>query len=172
MSAPSNQPESSIAGVKISVCWHKGYGDIKSAKDDADVVVLGTITSIKGVQNEREHDGHLGFVSTDFVFTTEHIVLDAGHLLTDSTIIIHQTGGIVNDLLYKVKDDPLFQVNERAVLFLYFYKLGYAYVCGGPTGRFIVQDGLVQPRDLQWGMRSMRSLAIPVADFITQIQNA
>jgi len=60
-------------------------------------------------------------------------------------ITVHQTGGSVNSELLQLDDDPLFHVNEQAVLFLHEYALGQYYVVGGPTGRFGIQAGYVRP---------------------------
>lgn len=150
--------------VKISVSWVRGYQDLKSLKQASDIVVAGTITKIARVTKDKK-----GIVTTDFVFSISHIVWDPRHLLKDSSIIIHQTGGIINNIRYEVDDDPLFQLGERAVLFLHEYKSGYAYVVGGPTGRFTVQGGMVTPINDE-GVKF--TALISETAFFASIQNA
>lgn len=163
----SGQSSSSTRTVSIDASWSTLYEDVKSAKTAADVVVLGTIESVKDVTQSGP-----SLIFTDFVFNIERSIVDPHHLLQSSAIIIHQTGGVVNGVKYEVDDDPLFQINEHALLFLHIYQPGYAFVIGGPSGRFIVQNGMVQPRNNQDGMTSMRNRSVALADFITQIQNA
>lgn len=162
----SGQSRSSSRTVSLEASWHMMYGNVKSAKAAADAVVLGTIESITSVTQSGP-----GLVFTDFVFKIDQNIADPHHMLQSSTII-HQTGGVVKGIKYEVDGDPLFQINEHALLFLHIYQPGYAFVIGGPSGRFIVQNNLVQPRNNQEGMTSMRNHAVPVADFIAQIQNA
>lgn len=153
--------------VSIDASWSMLYGNVQSAKAAADVVALGTIESIKNVTQSGP-----GLIFTDFVFKIEQSIVDPHHMLSGSTIIVHQTGGVVNGVQYEVEDDPLFQINEHALLFLQIYQPGYAFVIGGPSGRFIVQNNLVQPRNNQKGMTSMRNQSVPVANFVAQIQSA
>jgi hypothetical protein len=165
----ANQQPSYTKTVNIEASWAIAYNDVKSAKAASDAVLLGTIESVKSVTGGGSA---AGVVATDFVFKIEQTIVDAHHLLHGSTIIIHQTGGITNDTKYEVSDDPLFQVNEHALLFLRIYQPGYAFVVGGPSGRFIVENNLVKPRFNAEGMTSMRTQSVPVKDFIAQIQSA
>ncbi len=162
----SGQPPAYTKTVNMQVSWAIMYNDVKSAKDASGLVVLGTIESVKNVTNSGN-----GLVSTYFVFKIEQTVIDTHHLLQGATIIVHQTGGITNGTKYEVSDDPLFQINERALLFLRIYQPGYAFVVGGPSGRFIVENNLVKPRFNAEGMTSMRNQAVPLKDFIAQIQS-
>ncbi|HEY7349077.1 MAG TPA: hypothetical protein VH599_12260 [Ktedonobacterales bacterium] len=171
-SAASQQPSYSRV-VTLDASWSVLYSDVKSAKAASDVVVLGAIASIKRVgftKNDQGQDD--GIVFTDYVFTIERTIVDERRLLKSPTILIHQTGGILDGTKYEIQDDPLFQAGEHALLFLHIYKSGYAFIVGGPSGRFLVQNGLVQPRSPETVMMSIRSRSVPVADFITQIQNA
>ncbi len=165
----TNQQPSYTKTVAMQASWAIMYNDVKSAKAASDAVLLGTIESVKRVTGGGSA---VGVVATDFVFKIEQTIVDAHHLLYGSTIIIHQTGGITNSTKFEVSDDPLFLVNEHALLFLRIYQPGYAFVVGGPSGRFIVENNLVKPRYNPEGMTSMRNQSVPVKDFIAQIQSA
>jgi hypothetical protein len=169
----ASQPAAFSSTVDMDASWSIRFADVKSAKQASDVVVKGTITSIQFVgyvKNDLGQDDHIVF--TDYVFTIDQRVADARHLITGPTIVIHQTGGILNGIKHEIQDDPLFQIHEQAVLFLKIYRPGYGYVMGGPSGRFMVHNGVVQPRSQDGGMDSMKGRVVSVADFVTQVQSA
>jgi hypothetical protein len=124
------------------VSWTKGYSSLKGLKQDADLGVQGHFTAVVDTPNDSS-----GLVSTDFTFTITRVLWDPHHQIPGSTsnITIHQTGGCIGDTLYRVDDDPLFQIGEEAILFLHQFSPDQYYVIGGPSGRFEVRNGLVQP---------------------------
>lgn len=126
--------------VTYGASWAITYNDLKSLKQAADLGVVGTITRASAVATDQSD-----LVFTDFVFTIKTALSDPGRRLTGASIIVHQTGGIVGSTLYQMEDDPLFEIGEQAVLFLHEYSPGHYFVVGGPTGRFVVQNGMVGP---------------------------
>ena len=134
------QTTTSIQTVNMDASWTRLYHDVKSLKQNADIVVRGSIAKVAGVTQPQK-----GPVMTDFTFTVSHIVWDPHQQVKGTSIIIHQTGGVVGNTRYQISDDPLFQVGEQAVLFLHQYSPGHYYVIGGPSGRFAVQGGTVRP---------------------------
>lgn len=133
------QTTTSIQTVNMDASWTRLYHDVKSLKQDADIVVRGSITKVAGITQPQK-----GPVMTDFTFTISHVVWDPHQQVKGTSIIIHQTGGVVGNIRYQISDDPLFQVGEQAVLFLHQYSPGHYYVIGGPSGRFTVQGGTVR----------------------------
>jgi len=126
--------------VTYGASWAITYNDLKSLKQAADLGVIGAITKASAVTTDQSKH-----VFTDFVFTVKTTLLDPGRRLSGASIIVHQTGGVVGSTLYQMEDDPLFEIGEQAVLFLHEYSPGHYFVVGGPSGRFVVQNGVVSP---------------------------
>ena len=128
--------------VGIAASWAKGYSSLNGLKQDADLGVQGHFTAVVEAATDSS-----GLAYTDFTFTITQVLWDPHHQIPGSTssITIRQTGGCIGDTLYKVDDDPLFQIGEEAILFLHQFSPGQYYVIGGPSGRFEVRNGLVQP---------------------------
>lgn len=126
--------------VYIDVSWTRLYHDIASLKADSDLVVSGRVVRSTPVTGNPP--------ATDFTFSVDAVLhaRDGQRALAGTTIVIHQTGGIQNGQTYEVRDDPLFKVGEKDVLFLHQYVSGRYVVLGGPSGRFLVgADGMVRP---------------------------
>jgi len=128
--------------VAMGASWAHWYRDTRVLKQASDVVVMGTVA---GAGRITASTAEPGIVLTDYPFTIDTVVSDPQHRLQGATITIRQTGGIVGTTRYLVEGDPLFEPNERAVLFLHEFGPGQYYVEGGPSGRFVVQNGLVRP---------------------------
>lgn len=126
--------------VALSASWAVGYQSIAELRRDADLVVLGSITGIAGVENDSN-----GLPFTDFTFRIERVISDPKARRGLSSITLHQTGGVMNGYRYEVEDDTLFSIGERAILFLREYSPGKYHVIGGPTGRFRSSGGRVAP---------------------------
>lgn len=152
--------------VTYGASWAGSAHDLQSLKRDADLSVEGTITKVSGVTTDQG-----GIVFTDFVLAVTTTLLDPGRRVksANTTIIIHQTGGMVGSTLFQMEDDPLFQVGEQAILFLHEYSPGYYFVLSGPVGRFVVRNGLVSPINDE-GIALDAPLS--VAAFITKVQQA
>jgi hypothetical protein len=115
-------------------------------------------------------DGSFAYVfpTTLFGFRISKILWNPHHLASLSTILVNQTGGIMNNTRYTVSDDPLFQIGEQAVLFLCQYSPAHFLVNGGPTGRFSLQHGMVKPINNE----GIHFAALPLADFVAKVQRA
>jgi hypothetical protein len=139
----------SAQGCDIEVSWAMGYGSLKELKRATalDLAIQGTFTTIQSTQGQAPPSRQNGPLTTDFSFLISKVLLDPHHLLnsSSSTITIHQTGGRLGNTLHQVCDDPLFRVGEEAILFLHQFSPGQYFVMGGPSGRFEVRKGLVQP---------------------------
>jgi hypothetical protein len=142
VSTPSPSSASAIVTVPLHASWAQWYRDTQSLKRAADVIAVGTFKD-NGMTTESQKEP--GIIVSDFTFTVATIVADPGHRVQGATLAVRQTGGVVGTTRYVLEDDPLFQPNERAILFLHEYAPGHYYVVGGPSGRFAVQGGIVRP---------------------------
>jgi hypothetical protein len=133
----------------MEASWAMGYKSLKELKRAAamDLAVQGTFTAIQSTEGQASSGGSNGLLATDFSFMISKVLLDPHHALKTSpaSIIIHQTGGRSGGTLHQVCDDPLFRVGEEAILFLHQFSPGHYFVIGGPSGRFEVDNGRVQP---------------------------
>lgn len=129
--------------VEVEESLVKSYQSLISLKQDADLGVQGHVTAVVDTASPDES----GLAYTDFTLNITHVLWDPHHQVSGSTssVTIRQTGGCAGGTLYKVADDPLFQVGEEAILFLHQFSSGQYYILGGPTGRFEVRHGIVQP---------------------------
>jgi hypothetical protein len=124
--------------VTLDTSWTRLYHDIKSLKHDSDVVISGTVTGIAKTDTSQSP------VMTDYNFQIHQILWDPHKRIQGTGLIVRQTGGVANGTRYVVEDDPLFQIGQQAVLFLHEFNSGYYFVLGGPSGRFLVQGGIVK----------------------------
>jgi hypothetical protein len=125
-------------GDHLVVSWAVLYHDLSSLKRASDLAVVGTITAIAA----QDVEDNIPF--TDFRFGIGDI-LYSPHPFQGSTLIVHQTGGLLNGKEVSVEDDSLFQIGEEAILFLRQLSPGHYAVAGGPSGRFRLHNGLVTP---------------------------
>ena len=148
--AVTGQTSARVGGTSAPVCdievsWAKFYGSLTELKQATglDLVVQGTFTAMRGDASSGARSTPL---MTNFSFTISKVLLDTHHLSNRSaSITVRQTGGSIGDTVHQVCDDPLFHVGENAILFLHQSDAGQYFVVGGPSGRFEVHDGLVQP---------------------------
>lgn len=136
---PVSQNQGYSQTATIDASWSVNYKDLKSLKAASTVVVEGKITAVAG--ETLDTATHIPF--TDFTLSVDKAVYDPHGHVHGFRVIVHQTGGIVNNTLFQVDDDPLFQVGEQVVLFLHEYAPDMYFVVGGPTGRFEVRSGKV-----------------------------
>jgi hypothetical protein len=147
----------------LDASWPVLYHDFSSLKRAADLAVAGNIAGIAAQTVDQ------GIPYTDFTFSVSQVLYNPHHLTVGSRLVIHQTGGVLNNQRFEVQDDPLFQVGEQAVLFLHQFSPGHYFVVGGPSGRFRVSNGLVAPINGE-GIRLSQPL--PMTRFSAQVQQA
>lgn len=136
----------STQNCDMQASWAEGFNSLKSLKQakDLDLAVQGKFTKILSTEGSMNPSGDSLF--TNLVFTVSKVLLSSHNQLNGSVrdITIHQSGGLQGNTLHQVCGDPLFQVGEEAILFLHQFSPGHYMVIGGPSGRFVVRDGLVQ----------------------------
>lgn len=143
--------------------WAEWYTDIKSLKHHSDLAVVGSIAGVSKMT------GNPPLVYTQFIFHISRTIWNPKHLATSGQVIVNQTGGIVGNDLYEIRDDPLFQQGEAMILFLRSNTPGLFFVAGGPSGRFELHNGMVTPITDE-GVK----FAAPMSegDFITAVEQA
>jgi hypothetical protein len=84
--------------------------------------------------------------TTDFDFRVDRVV--KGNLKPQDTITIRQTGAQNSTFLIVVEEDPLLTQGETLLGFMRYADGHDVHVIiGGPQGRFVVQNGLVNSMD-------------------------
>lgn len=134
----------------MQVSWAMGYSSLHELKTatDLDLAVEGTFTKILSTQGQfAPANGQDALLSTDFSFAVSKVLLDPHHTpgKVSTNLTIRQSGGRLGGTLHQVCDDPLFQTGEGTILFLHQFQPGHYSVMGGPSGRFEMRAGLVQP---------------------------
>lgn len=162
--------------IPLQTSWARSYDDLRALKRDADVVIVGTVTS--GAANADPSVGSSSttpLIFTDFVVTVQDVL--KGTASPATTVTIHQTGGTYGNITMEVGDDPLFQLGDQYVLFLRedTRSKGSFAVIGGPAGRFGVRSGRAVALSKLYPDRNisdLRATDAPIADFKTAISNA
>ncbi len=127
--------------VHLSPSYVNWYTDLASLKRDAKLVVVGTVIKV----NPSIQD--TAYARTTSVFNISEVLSDPQNLLKGSTtILINQVGGVVNNIVYKNEDEPIFKQSDEAILFLDVDTTGTLYYSiGGPSGRFNINNDMVIP---------------------------
>ena len=120
----------------ISADWAAGYGTPLEASTHSDLAVVGIIGA-----HRTEFDQLAPNLPTTLYQVTVQLTVRGA---SPKTIIVTQTGGLINGTMYHVDGDPMMQTGERSLLFLKHvvggpYDGSY-FVIGGPTGRYDVQS--------------------------------
>ena len=129
--------------VKVDVSWAQYYTSLKDLKHNSDIAISGNVTNIGASVKPVDGDGSL--VYSGVTVTVTKVLWNAHSQKTvPTTILFHENGGTYQGTTYVVNDDPLYQVGQHVVLFFTEYSPGNYRVAGGPTGRFLVANGVVK----------------------------
>lgn len=126
--------------VTMNASWAQYYRSMKDLKQHSDVAVRGFVSQIAPAVKTSD-----GLVYSMVTITVNHVLWSHQKKTFPRTITIQQTGGEVDNVTYVTDDDPLFKMNEQVILFLQEFQPGQFRVSGGPSGRFIVKNGIVTP---------------------------
>lgn len=154
--APTSAP--TLMPVRISASWAMSYDSVGSIAEAADVIVVGTVTGIDSVTDDRRQAGAVDapLVFTDFRIRVDETLKGS----TAGTLLVHQTGGISGDAIVEIEDDPLLQAGEQYVLFLLNGPGGTFMVAGGPDGRLVVDDGRTSSLSARFAERGINDLGL------------
>jgi hypothetical protein len=163
--AQSVQPQASpqLPIVHIDASWAENYDSIASLKGGSHIVVVGIVNK----QIKAYKDSH-GLPFSDFSVDIQQVVANPAKLTVGSDVIVHQTGGVVDNQLYQIDDDPLLNPGEHVVLFLHQYEPGQFRIVGGPQGRFVVESGQARPIS-SYHVRSVAG-PVPLDQFLASIK--
>ncbi len=157
------------SAVTALASWPVRYATVGELAKDAELIVAGTVD-----KNMGSTELGPGLVSTQFVFNVEEVV--KGSLLQGAnSIVVQQTGGTVDRQTIEVRDDPLFQIGDKYVLFLREFEPGKYVTIGGPQGRFVIRAGLVYSMPVLDSPPGADLSAISgkdLADFLNEIRNS
>lgn len=119
----------------MTASWEYGYADVQELTENSDLIAV-----VKVKQTVQEGTIAGGIPCTDYSLkVTESILNCEDH----DEIIMHMTGGIVDDTIYEIEDDPLPEKNDQFVIFAKKNDDGSYTVLGGPQGRFVVNGSKV-----------------------------
>lgn len=141
----ASEGKSREQAVLYHISWAYHYPDLKSMIRDSDLIVIGVV-----VNSSSYSGGRYGIIFTDNKVKVERFLKGS----SDGYIVVKQTGGVINDTVYEVSDDPLMEVGEKAVLFLkYSPETGKYYTT--PQGRLIVIGDKVYSLDKVYPKRNI-----------------
>jgi hypothetical protein len=154
--ACSSSPKTTAGG---EASWAEHYNNLKDLGQHSDLVVSGTFSRISN--SGLEDPSSPVSLYTNFEFTVSQILQDKNHKLSGpgATITIHQLGGTLTadahepsgqgvlrkGSVVQTKDDPLYTVGEKALLYLRQGTPGIYFAVGGPNGRYKLVNGSPTP---------------------------
>lgn len=127
-----------IKTQSLELSWADGASSKDELIKQAEAIIVGTVESTE--VTEVTDFGPL----SDATISVNTWVKSQGE--KPETIVIRQTGGESDGVLYQAADDPLLQVGEKGIFFVrYDANTGVYIILGGPTGRFKVIGNDAQP---------------------------
>ena len=125
----------------LASSWARNYRTLADLTRAADLIVVGEIGGYVGTVTEGAP------IATEFALDIHHVIKDHKRRGGLRTLSLRQAGGATLDRRIAAIDDPLFQKNQRVILFLREFDTGKVVVIGGPNGRFHVENERVVPAD-------------------------
>lgn len=122
--------------------WARNFKTLEGLVEASDIIVVG---KINGDGTTLIPDRMV--MDTEFELDVEKVLKDYKQRDKLSSLILRQTGGITQERVLEMYDDPLFKKDQRVVLFLREFEAGKVSVVGGPNGRFHVESDRIIPAD-------------------------
>ncbi len=117
------------------------YHDFSELKEASDLIIMGTVKESKTWNLELDEPQFSPLIKTDFIVEIEQVILGDAKELSSLTIVM--TGGIVDGETTIIRGYPLLTVGEQSIFFLKETDSGRCIVSGGPTGRYVIEEGKV-----------------------------
>ncbi len=136
----SSASQSSPQRVTLQSSWAEYYTSLKDLKQHSTIVVRGTISQFALAVKPAD-----GPVYTPVSVSITRVLWNPHNQTAPTSVSLVQTGGMYNNSIYQVDDDPLFQTGEQVILFLKEYQPGQFRIIGGPTGRFKIVNSTATP---------------------------
>lgn len=158
-----NRANTGVLVHSMDASWAYSYGSIAEMKGAADAVVYGSFVNTGTASRTSD-----GIPFTDFQFQVSSVLYNPRSVLTDTTITIHQTGGVFGSQEFEIADDPLFRQGEQSVLFL--RRIGQNnFTVLNPQGRFTVEGDLVHAAS-EFHIQAFTG-SVPLDQFLASIRN-
>jgi len=163
-SSNGQQIPESVAQERVIVAsakWIKDFKSLREMTTDSDLVVVGVVTDIGPSRligdSPEAADAAInagaipGLLVTDYQYKIEQVL--KGKASVGDIITLTQTGGFWNGLTQYIQDDPLYELDERTILFLQDISGDSVLapneqkytINGTPQARFRIIDGQVFP---------------------------
>lgn len=128
--------ESKATQVFLSGSTANVYNSAQELYNGADIVAIGTFDSVSntGVLSKTV------IPFTDFSFIPEKVLKGS---IDGNNILVHQIGGVTEQGIVDLDEDPLYSVGEKALLFLKKGADGKCFTVGAYQGRFPIKDNLI-----------------------------
>ena len=128
--------------IAVHASWPKRYTSLTQLIEASDLIVLGIV---KEGDSGRDSKGPQdpGIVYTDYNLHVLKFLKDKNGRNKPQNLKLHHTGGILEGVTYEISQHPLYQHNERVVLFLR-QATPDIVVTLGPTSRFSIKNDLVK----------------------------
>lgn len=127
-----NLSEKNVEKVIMHASWAYNYANVQELTNNSDLIAC------ISVETGETYD-QSGIVKTKYQVN----VVDKIYGEDIDTIEIIMTGGIVENTIYEVEDDPLMGENEEYMIFARENADGTYTILSGSQGRFIVENNMV-----------------------------
>lgn len=121
--------------VYINASWSYNYGDVQELAENSDIVAR-VIVKSNGVAN----DSGLQVPETNYDVEVVENILGGKE---GDVITLQMTGGIKQDCIYEVIDDPLMKKGEEYIIFARKTKSGEYITLSGSQGRMEYKDNRI-----------------------------
>lgn len=171
----TTQLPSSIVPFQMHASWAYSYGSLDELRAASDLVVLATVTGLRGVEVEERNTDD-GQPLSALAFSRWDLSVDRvikGTITDGETILVNQTGAQSPTGVQEIQDDPLFAQGDQYLLFLKAVPGGMYAVLGGPAGRLVVRNGAVSSLSAEHPAREIEDLRLastPLDQVIAQLQ--
>ncbi len=120
--------------VYLHASWANYYETFAELKAESDIIA---VVEIKEVKNQYT----VGDIPMTNFLT---VVSEPIYGVEDSEeVVVVQTGGIINNQLFQIEDDPLMTPGEKYLIFGEKNDLGTITILGGPQGRYSYSEGKI-----------------------------
>ena len=126
---------SSPKEVILQASWADYYENVQSLVDDSDFIAL---VEVSGPKNTFVTIGNIPLTN----YEGKVITALKGCTQNEKCIIV-QTGGIVDNQMFLLEDDPPLVSGEQYFIFGRFNDYDTITILGGPQGRFVCQNNTI-----------------------------
>lgn len=128
--------------IEMSVSWARLYDNVTQLANYSDLIIVGEIVTADSYNEQvvpYDTPGNT-MVFTDYMIEINQIIRGKSET---REITVHQTGGVIDNKMHVVSDDPLLLTEKTVILFLTRYEPNKYFITGGPQGQFYYIDSKV-----------------------------